>query len=258
MSNLSSRIIMPTGPGLSVKLFHLDISRLTPAQMETKLKKMKYTPPTKNKPSEGFASVESKAKKVRAEFTISYRVPVRFYEEKEAKTKFYMSVDKGMVIVDFGKKIIEVRGSDRVARRFRRLIYSEFSANDPSILPIDLVEAKASKKFYKAIIKASEIKSKENTNIVYAVYSNVAEQNLKRADFRGDYLQNKKEVTVYGTMHGGTISAFSGIITFPSNTPLKTVINCESGSFMIYKTEDGILEKDARWLIALMVSAATE
>ena len=249
---------MPTGPGLSVKLFHLDISRLTPAQMETKLKSMKYTPPTKSKPSEGFANVESKGRKVRGEFTISYRVPVRFYEADEAKKKFYMSIDKGKVLVDFGKKIIEVRGSDRIARRFRRLIYSEFSANDPSILPIDLVEAKASRKFYTAIIKASEIKSKENTNIVYAVYSNVAAQSLRRADFRGDYLQNKKEVTVYGTMHGGTISAFSGIVTFPSNTPLKTVINCESGSLMIYKTEDGILEKDARWLIDLMVTAATE
>jgi hypothetical protein len=65
-------------------------------------------------------------------------------------------------------------------------------------------------------------------------------------------------VTVYGTMHGGTISMFSGMLTYPSNTPLKTVINCESGSLMIFKTEDGILEKDARWLIDQMVTAATE
>jgi hypothetical protein len=121
-----------------------------------------------------------------------------------------------------------------------------------------LVEAKASKKFYSAIVKASEIKSKENTNIVYAVYSNVAAQSLRRADFRGDYLQNKKEVTVYGTIHGGTISLFSGIITYPSNTPLKTSVNCESGSLVIFKTEDGILEKDARWLIDLMVASAIE
>ena len=124
--------------------------------------------------------------------------------------------------------------------------------------PIDLVEAKVSKKFYASIIKASELKSKENTNIVYAVYSNITAQSLKRADFRGDYLQNKKEVTVYGTMHGGTISSFSGILTFPSNTPLKTSVNCASGSLIIFKTEDGILEKDARWLIDQMIAAATE
>ena len=255
---MSSRIIMPTGPGLSVKLFHLEVNRLTPAQLETKLSQAKYTPPTKNTPSEGFASVESKGRKVRAEFTISFRVPVRYYEANEAKKKFYMSVDKGMIIIDFGKKIVEVRGSDRLARRFRRFFYSELSEFAPSIQPFDLVEAKASKKFYTGIIKASEIKSKENTNIIYAVYSNIAAQSLRRADFRGDYLQNKKEVTVYGTMHGGTISSFSGILTFPSNTPLKTVVNCESGSLMIFKTEDGILEKDARWLIDLMITAATE
>ncbi|MGY5879820.1 MAG: hypothetical protein RTV31_06195 [Candidatus Thorarchaeota archaeon] len=255
---MSSRIIMPTGPGLSVKLFHLEVNRLTPAQLETKLKKLKYTPPTKSKPSEGFARVESKTRKVRAEFTISYKVPVRYYEADEAKKKYYMSVDKGKVLIDFAKKIVEIRGSDRIARRFRRLFYSEFADNAPSMQPVDLVEAKASKKFYTAIIKASEVKSKENTNIVYAVYSNVAAQSLRRADFRGDYLQNKKEVTVYGTMHGGTISVFSGIITFPSNTPLKTVVNCESGSLMIFKTEDGILEKDARWLIDQMVAAGTQ
>ncbi|MHA1137339.1 MAG: hypothetical protein ACTSSE_12720 [Candidatus Thorarchaeota archaeon] len=255
---MSSRIIMPIGPGLSVKLFHLEVNRLTPQQLEAKLSSVKYTPPKGRKPSEGFANVESKGRKVRADFTISYKVPVRYYEENEAKKKYYMSVDKGKVLIDFGKKIVEVRGSDRIARRFRRFFYSELSENAPSMQPVNLVEAKASKKFYTAIIKASELKSKENTNIVYAVYSNIAAQSLRRADFRGDFLQNKKEVTVYGTMHGGTISLFSGILTFPSNTPLKTVVNCESGSFMIFKTEDGILEKDARWLMDLMIAAATE
>ena len=255
---MSSRIIMPTGPGLSVKLFHLEVNRLTPAQVESKLSSVQYTPPTKTTPSEGFANVESKARKVRAEFTISFRVPVRYYEANEAKKKFYMSVEKGMVLIDLGTKIVEVRGSDRLARRFRRFIYSEFSESAPSLQPFNLVEAKTSKKFYADIIKASELKSKENTNIVYAVYSDVAAQSLRRADFRGDYLQNKKEVTVYGTMHGGTISSFSGVLTFPSNTPLKTSVNCESGSLLIFKTEDGILEKDARWLIDLMITAATE
>ncbi|TFG27416.1 hypothetical protein EU528_12915 [Candidatus Thorarchaeota archaeon] len=255
---MSSRIISPTGPGLSVKLFHFEVNRLTPAQLESKLSSVQYTPPTKDTPSEGFASVESKARKVRAEFTISYRVPVRYYEGNEVKKNYYMSVEKGMVLVDFGKKIVEIRGSDRIARRFRRFIYSEFSENAPSLLPVDLVESKSAKKFYASIIKASELKSKENTNILYAVYSNITAQSLRRADFRGDYLQNKKEVTVYGTMHGGTIALFSGTITYPSNTPLKTVVNCESGSLFIYKTEDGILEKDARWLIDEMITAATE
>jgi len=255
---LSSRIIMPTGPGLSVKLFHLEANRLTPAQLETKLSSVQYTPPEKTTPSEGFANVESKARKVRAEFTISFKVPVRYYEENEAKKKYYMSVERGMVLIDFGTKIVEIRGSDRLARRFRRYFYSEFSENAPIMQPFNLVEDKVSKKLYTSIIKASEIKSKENTNITYAVYSDVAVQGLRRADFRGDYLQNKKEVTVYGTMHGGVISMFSGILTFPSNAPLKTVVNCESGSLVIFKTEDGILEKDARWLIDLMISATTE
>lgn len=255
---MSSRIISPAGPGLSVRLLHLEINKLTAVQLESKLSGVPYTDPKENTSTEGFSNVESKAKKVRAEFTISFKVPVRFYEANEAKKKFYMSVDKGMVIVDLTTNIIEVRGSDRLARRFRRFFLSEFSNLAPSILPVNLVESKNSKKFYTAIVKASELKSKENTNVIYAVYSNVAAQGLKRADFRGEYLQNKKEVTVYGTMHGGTISAFSGIITYPSNTPLKTSINCESGSLLIFKTEDGILEKDARWLIDEMISAATE
>jgi hypothetical protein len=258
MSNLSSRIIMPTGPGLSVKLFHFEFNRLTPAALESKMASIEYTPPKKDTPSEGFASVESKGRKVRAEFTISFRVPVRYFEDGEAKKRYYMSVEKGMVLVDLGKKIVEVRGTDRLARRFRRFIYSEFADNAPNLLPINLVESKAAKQFYSAIIKASEVKSKENTNITYAVYANIAAQSLRRADFRGEYLQNKKEVTVYGTIHGGTISLFSGMITFPSNTPLNSVINCESGSLFIYKTEDGILEKDARWLIDEMVTAALQ
>ena len=255
---MSSRIIMPAGPGLSVKLFNFEFNRLTPAALESKMASVEYSPPKKNTPSEGFASVESKGRKVRAEFTISFRVPVRFYEDGEAKKRYYMSVEKGMVLVDLGKKIVEVRGSDRLARRFRRFLYSEFADSAPSLMPINLVESKAAKKFYSTIIKASEIKSKENTNILYAVYADISAQSLRRADFRGEYLQNKKEVTVYGTIHGGTISLFSGLITFPSNTPLKTVVNCESGSLFIYKTEDGILEKDARWLIDEMVTAALQ
>ena len=258
MINLSSRLNIPVGPGLSVKIFHLEITKLTAAQLETKLSSVAYTPPSGTKPSEGFSGVEIKGKKVRAVFTISFKVPVRFYKDGEAQKKYYMSVDKGKVLVDLAKNIVEVRGSNRLAKRFRRFIYKEFSTFAPDLQPVNLVEAKSSRKFYTAIIKASEIKSKENTNIVYAVYSNITEQSLRRADFRGDYLQNKKEVTVYGTMHGGTISSFSGVLTFPSNAPLKTVVNCENGSLMIFKTEEGILEKDVRWLIDLMVAAATE
>ena len=255
---MSSRIISPAGPGLSVRLLNLEINKLTAAQLESKLSSVPYSDPKGDTPSEGFSNVEAKAKKVRAEFTISYRVPVRFYEANEAKKKYFMSVDRGMVLVDLTSNIIEVRGSDRLARRFRRFFQSEFANLAPSILSVNLVESKNSKKFYANLVKASELKSKENTNIIYAVYSNISAQSLKRADFRGEYLQNKKEVTVYGTMHGGTISAFSGMITYPSNTPLKTVVNCENGSLLIFKTEDGILEKDARWLIDLMITAAIE
>jgi len=217
----------------------------------------KYTPP-KDSTTEGFTNVESKGRKVRAEFQISFRVPVRYYEGEQAKKQYYMSTEKGNVLIDLTSKIIEVRGSERLARRFRRFIYSEFSDFAPSIEQVNLVATRASQKFYDAIIKASEVKSKKNTNISHAVYSNVEAQSLKRADFRGDSLQHKKEVTVYGTIHKGIISMFSGEITYPSNTPMKTAVNCENGSILIFRTEDGILEKDLRWIIDQMVAAASE
>ena len=257
MSNLSSRIIDPTGPSQSVRLYSLEINRVTVAQLESKMSGVPYTPPKKTI-TEGFSKVETKGKKVRADFQISYKVPVRFYEEGEAKKRHYMSTEIGNILINLTTKVVEVRGSGRLAGRFRRFLYSEFSDFAPSMEPVNLVMNKSSKKFYDAIIKASETKSKENTNILHAVYSNVAAQSLKRADFRGDFLQHKKEVTVYGTIHKGTISMFSGTIVFPSNTPLKTSINCESGSILIFRTEDGILEKDLRWIIDLMVSAASE
>ena len=217
----------------------------------------KYTTP-KDSTTEGFANVESKGRKVRAEFQISFKVPVRYYERGEAKKQYYMSTEKGNVLIDLTSKTIEVRGSDRLARRFRRFIYSEFSEFAPSIESIDLVTTKSSQKFYDAIIKASEVAGKKTTNISHAVYANVEAQSLRRAEFRGDNLQHKKEVTVYGTIHKGTIAMFSGIITYPSKAYLKTAINCESGSLQIFKTESGILEKDLRWIIDEMVKAASE
>lgn len=255
MNNLSSRIIDSTGPSLSVKLYHLEANKITVAQIESKMSSIPYRPPKKAL-TEGFSKVETKGKKVRAEFQISFKVPVRFYKDGEPATRHYMSTEKGNVLINLPAKTVEVRGSDRLARRFRRFFYSEFSAFAPSMDPLNLVENRSSKPFYAKIVAASEAKSKENTNIVFAVYSDVAAQGLKRADFRGEYLQHKKEVTVYGTIHKGIISMFSGTLTFHSNTPLKVSINCESGSILIYKPEDGILEKDIRWIINEMVLAA--
>jgi len=246
MSNLSSRIIDPSGPSESVRLFHLEINKITIAQLESKISTIKYTPPKKTL-TEGFSKVESKAKRMRAAYQISFKVPIRYYADGEAKTRYYMSTEKGTVLINLATKSVEVRGSDRLARRFRRTFYSEFSDFGPVMEPLDLVENKSSKGFYTAIIKASEAKSKENTNIEHAVYTNVAAQGLKSA---------KKEVTVYGTIHKGTIAMFSGTLTFPSNTSLKTAINCQKGSIQIFRTEDGILEKDIRWLIEQMVTAA--
>lgn len=252
---MSSRIIDPTGPSQSVRLFHLEINKITIAQLESKMSAIKYAPPKKAL-TEGFSNVESKAKRMRAAYQISFKVPIRYYDNGDAKTRYYMSTEKGTVLINLTTKYVEVRGSERLARRFRRLFYSEFSEFAPVMEPLNLVENKSSKGFYRAIIKASEAKSKENTNIEHAVYTNVAAQGLKSADFRGEYLQHKKEVTVYGTIHKGIISMFSGTVTFPSNTSLKTAINCEKGSVQIFRTEDGILEKDVRWIIEQMVAAA--
>ena len=255
MSNLSSRIIDPSGPSQSVRLFHLEINKITIAQLESKLSAIKYTPPKKAL-TEGFSNVEIKAKRIRAAYQISFKVPIRYYDNGEAKNRYYMSTEKGNILINLATKYVEVRGSDRLARRFRRIFYSEFSDFGPVMEPLNLVENKSSKGFYLAIIKASEAKSKENTNIEHSVYTNVEAQGLKSADFRGEYLQHKKEVTVYGTIHKGTIAMFSGTLTFPSNTSLKTSINCQKGAVQIFRTEDGILEKDIRWIIEQMVTAA--
>jgi len=88
MSNLSSRIIDPSGPSQSVRLFHLEINKITIAQLESKISTIKYTPPKKTL-TEGFSKVESKAKRMRAVYQISFKVPIRYYADGEAKTRYY-------------------------------------------------------------------------------------------------------------------------------------------------------------------------
>jgi hypothetical protein len=235
------KLIRTRGMALSIKLFKFKGPKMTPVQLTKALKGVPYSPKKKKDITSGFSSVKSSGQAVVGEFVAGFRVPVLSYDKEGNLTPVhYISVDRGDVIVKLDKGTVEVRGSERIARKFKNTLEE---VTDIELSPLNLNGG--TKKLYEA---AAEISS--------VLLTGVDKGNLSAAEFKGSGIQTEEEIGLYTRRYKGAISRFRGTFPYPSGAFLTTSVNAESGSLMVYKSGDGILEKDLSWIIDLMESAA--
>jgi hypothetical protein len=249
--------ISPLGLWQSVRLFTLNdeaAKRLTGVQLATIF--TEFGPyDEKKKQRAGFANVDSKGKTVIADFTAAFNVVAHVFDEAgERSDKKYSTVERGSITVRLDEKIAEIRGSGRFAMRFRKVL---MDLTDIIAEPVH-IDKDARRAIFDKLIKPTQAPPKPlEINVEHIVYTDVEKKELRTAEFRGDKLQHKAEVGHYGRMYGGTLSRFTGIFIYPSNTPYKTSVNFENSSLMVFKTSDGILEKDFRWIIRMILDNVT-
>jgi hypothetical protein len=237
----------------SVRLFTLNdeaAKRLTGAQLAAIFSEMGPYDEKKDIRA-GFANIDSKGKTVIADFTAAFNVVAHIFDEAGERTdRKYTTVERGNVTVRLDEKVAEIRGSGRFAMRFRKVL---MDLTDIIADPIH-IDREARRAIYDKLIKPTEAPPKPlEINVEQIVYTDIEKKELRIAEFRGDKLQYKAEVGHYGRMYGGTISRFTGIFIYPSNTAYKTSVNFENSSIMVFKTSDGILEKDFRWIIKTLL-----
>lgn len=230
------------GLGLSIRLFRMNNMTLSPNQLLAKMKDIVYSPTTgkEKKLGAGFSNVQLDGKTVTADFMADFRVLVRTYGTDGFSTKPFYSVDNGSVLVKFDRKIVEVRGSERIASRIRRILVEQSGA---IIEPLNLNGG--AKMLYDMA-----------TDVDSVLVSGVEKGNLRQAEFKGGGLQSEEEVGMYTRRYKGVIARFRGIFEYPSpKTSLKTSVNGPSGSIMIW-TGDELSEKNVRWIVKMMEDSA--
>jgi len=227
--------------GLSVKLFRCSGLKLSAPQLTSALKKIKYSPKSRKDAATGFTRVSASGRTVTADLVAGFRVPVLGFDKDGNLTPVhYVSVDKGQVFVKTGKGTVEVRGSERIARRFKSLMEETTGAK---LTPLNLNGG--TRIIYDA---AADIAS--------VLLTGVEKGNLTQAEFRGIGIQNEDEIGLYTRRYKGEITRFRGTFPYPSGAFLTTSVNAEAGSLMIYRTGEGIYEKDLNWIVELMENAA--
>ncbi len=238
-----AKLVRVPGLGLSVKLFRQEGTDKSATQIANLLRAHLYKPKGKKDLSAGFVDVKAKGKHVNAEFVAGFRVRVLTYnKDGELTPVHYVSYDRAQVIIKTDRGTIEVRGSERIARKFRRM-YEEITG--ASLSPLNLNGG--TQRLY------SQAK-----NIDSVLLTGIQKGNLSQLEFRGHSIQTEAEIGLYARKYKGEITRFRGTFAYPSGAFLTTTINAEQGSLMVYKSGDGILEKDLTWIVDLMEEAALE
>ncbi len=228
---------------MSIKLFKHKGVDLTASQIATMLKASPYSPKNPNSIEAGFANVTSTAKSVFADFAAGFRVPVLTLGKDGALTPVhYVSVDRGAALIKLDRGTIEVRGSERIARKFRSMFEEMTGAK---ITPLNLNGG--TMKLYNGA-----------TDIASVLLTGVEKGNITQAEFRGQGIQREEDIGMYTRRYKGQITRFRGTFPYPSGALLTTSVNAEVGSLMVYKGGEGILEKDLDWIVQLMEDAALE
>ncbi|MHA1903110.1 MAG: hypothetical protein ACXADL_06845 [Candidatus Thorarchaeota archaeon] len=236
-----TKIVKTRGMGLSVKLFKYSGLSLSASQLSQKLKAITYSPKSKKAVAAGFTRVSVKGTAVVGEFVAGFRVSVLSYDkEGNLIPVSYISIDRGDVFIKMDRGTVEVRGSERIARKFGR-VFEEVSGAKISALNLN----GGTKKVYDAA-----------TDIASVLLSGVEKGNLTQAEFRGEGIQTEEEIGLYTRRYKAAISRFRGTFAYPSGAFLTTSINADSGSLMIYRSGDGIQERDLDWIIKLMEDSA--
>ncbi len=234
-------LVRTRGMGLSVKLFRCSDLKLSAAQLTSTFKKIKYSPKSRKDAATGFTKVSVVGRTVIADIVAGFRVPVLDYDKEGNLTPVhYVSVDKGQAFVKTDKGTVEVRGSERIAKRFKSIMEDTTGAK---LTPLNLNGG--TKTIYDA---AADIAS--------VLLTGVEKGNLTQAEFRGVGIQNEDEIGLYTRRYKGEITRFRGTFPYPSGAFLTTSVNAEAGSLMIYRTGEGIYEKDLTWIVDLMEDTA--
>lgn len=249
--------IEPLGLWQSVRLFTLNdeaAKKLTGAQLANIFSGLAPFKADKE-PKAGFANIDSRGKTVIADIKAAFNVVAHEFDTSgERIDKKYSTIERGNITVRLDEKIAEVRGSGRLAMRFRKIL---MDLTDIIAEPL-FVDKEARRMIFDKLVKPTEAPPKPlEINVEHIVYTDIEKKELRKAEFRGDKLQHKAEVGHYGRMYGGTISRFTGIFIYPSNTPYKTTVNYDGSCIMVFKTSDGILEKDFRWITKMLVDNAS-
>ena len=249
--------IEPLGLWQSVRLFTLNdeaAKKLTGAQLASLFSSMAPFDADRE-PKAGFSNVDSRGKTVIADFRAAFNVVAHEFDPSgERINKKYSTIERGNVTVRLDERVAEVRGSGRFAMRFRKVL---MNLTDIIAEPL-FIDKDARRVVFDKLVKPTEAPPKPlEINVEHIVYTDIEKKELRKAEFRGDKLQQKAEVGHYGRMYGGTISRFTGIFIYPSNTPYKTSVNYDGSCIMVFKTSDGILEKDLRWIIKILVENAS-
>ncbi len=226
--------------GLSVHLFRHTGLNTTSTKLASLLRGISYSPKKKKGLASGFVSVKASGDVVIGEFVSGFRVPVLAYKAGELASVHYVSIDRGTVLIKLDSETIEVRGSRRIANKFTRLLADTTGAQ---VTPMCLNGG--AKKLYDRAVEVASV-----------LVAGVEKGNLTHAEFRGEGIQSEEEVGLYTRRYKGEISRFRGTFSYPSGVLLTTSVNAVSGSLMIYRVGDGILQRDLDWIIDLMETAA--
>ncbi|TFG31036.1 hypothetical protein EU527_13395 [Candidatus Thorarchaeota archaeon] len=247
---------MPPGPFQSIRLLKFygdEAKKLTAAQITNAINGMApFNPDVK--PRAGFVEVSVSGKTITADMYVAYDVyATRFDKKGEPEKNSFVTIERGSVIIRLDQKLVEIRGSSRLASKFRSVLYEITEVRAEPLI----FEKETRREIYDMLIKPTQAPPKPlDISIDHIVYIDILKKDLKKAEFRGDKLQHKAEVGHYSRMYDGTISRFTGIFIYPSNTPYKTTINFDNSSVLIFKTSDGILEKDLRWIIKTLAESS--
>jgi hypothetical protein len=230
------------GISLAVKLYGMSPPDLSTTKLKALLKDNSYEPINRRDIlREGFGSVKSKGKVISAEFFADFRVQVLTYgEDGSLSSEPVKSVDRAHILIKLDKNVLEIRGAERTARKFLKQ-FEELTGVSTSPLNLD----GGAKKLYDS---AAEISS--------VLFSGLEKGNLSQVELKGESIQTEDEIALYTRRYKGQINRFRGSFAYPSGAFLTTSINAQAGSFVVYKSGDGILEKDLSWIVELMEDAA--
>jgi hypothetical protein len=242
MSKKYGKPVVDRGMVLAVKLYKMKGINHTPAKLVAALNERPYAPKNKKDITAGFLNAKAKIKTVRAEFVAGFNVPYLKYDPDGGLTPDYqLSVDKGIVFVKLDRDTVEVRGSGRLASRFKGILED---ITGGSLEPLNLNGG--TKKLYdKATtvtsVALSELKKEAST--------------LRQVQFAGDDIKREDEIGLYTRKFDGKINRFRASFKFPSGE-YKTVINADVGSLLLYRGGQGPYEKDLTWIVELMEDSA--
>ncbi len=240
------------GPYQSIRLFRMEGMTYSEENLAKLLKKIKYSPKNSKDATQGFEAAAVDGKAVVCIFKAGFKVSVfNFVDGERKKTGSYVSEEKATVIIKYRPKTVEVRGSDRIARRFRRVLQDETGV----ILTTLFLDEDAAKTLYDALA-VPDASKKPRIDYVLLTGMDPKKTSVTRAEFKGEGIQGDKNLLPWTMSYKGHISRFGGLIEYKSGAKLKTIINTESGSLVVYKTGEGLYDKDLRWVVRQFEDAA--